>query len=39
MILAPPVAYRVTFRAARRDRGATPTIDVRILEGDPRFSI
>jgi alkaline phosphatase D len=34
-----PLAYRVRCRARRWDKGATPKLEVEILEGDPKFSI
>ncbi len=34
-----PLLYRVRFRADLWDKGKSPKLETRILEGDPRFSV
>ncbi len=34
-----PLLYRVAFRADRWDKGAVPTLAIRVLDGDPKFSV
>ena len=34
-----PLRYRVTHRCALWQKGETPKLEQRVVEGDPRFSI
>ena len=34
-----PLLYRVRFRAALWEKGQAPTLDLSVVEGDPRFSL
>jgi alkaline phosphatase D len=34
-----PLLYRVRFRAELWEKGKSPKLETRVLEGDPRFSV